>query len=361
MLSRPDRISFAPADAPGPILSPVRARRQGVTIDCDLRDGKTWRAPVAVKARDIWELWRLFVVQGALAWAAPPRLWPAIAARWGALDAALHPGRTAKRMTQLEPMVKGQPGLPDARAIERGVLAGQVEERFEYLRAHRPGGWEPAIRIHGITHVEAARAAGRGLLFWGSSFAFNDLIAKIALHRLGLNVFHYTRPVHGLSDTRFGIRVLNPVRTSVECAYLGARVSGEENISGAMQVLKDHLATGGAVSIKTGNRGKRRASAPFFGGRLELASGTITLANRWGAALLPTFTLRRADGSFDFVIGAALDSAAASEEERASDIVHRYAEQIAPLVRDEPLQWRGWRFMIPAAKIPAAKAESTGA
>jgi lauroyl/myristoyl acyltransferase len=255
----------------------------------------------------------------------------------------------------MRPLLQGFANLPEAWQVERGVLAGQIEERFEYLRAHRPGGWEPEIRFHGSEHVEAARAANRGLLFWGSSFAFNDLIAKIALHRLDLNVYHYTRPVHGLSDTRFGIRVLNPVRTSIECAYLGARVSGEENISGAMQVLKNHLAAGGAVSIKTGNRGKRRASAPFFGGRLELATGTITLANRWGAALLPTFTLRRADGSFDFIVGAELDSPAANEELRALDIVQRYADQIAPLVRAEPLQWRGWRFMI-----PVAKAEDTG-
>jgi len=354
MLSRPDRASLVPAAGPDPIVSPVRPRRNGITIDCDLRDGKTWRAPVAVKGRDIWELWRLFVVQGTLAWLTPPRLWPAIAARWGALDAALHPQRTRDRVARLDPMVQGQGGLPTAIDIERGVLAGQVEERFEYLRSHRPGGWEPLIRIHGAGNIEAAREAGRGLLFWGSSFAFNDLIAKIALHRLDLDVYHYTRPVHGLSDTRFGIRVLNPVRTSVECAYLGARVSGEENISGAMQVLKEHLAAGGAVSIKTGNRGRRRASAPFFGGRLELATGTITLARRWGAALLPTFTLRRADGSFDFIIGAALESQATDEEQRAVEIVQRYADQIAPLVQAEPLQWRGWRFMIPATKAEGA-------
>ena len=357
MLSPTDRFSLA-SDLSDPIVSPVRARRQGVTIDCDLTDGKTWRAPVAVKARDLWELWRLFVVQGALAWATPVRLWPKIASRWGGIDASFHPQRTRKRIAQLEPLVNGQPGLPSAAQIERGVLAGQVEERLHYLRAHRPGGFEPPIRIHGAAHVQIARAANKGLLFWGSSFAFNDLIAKIALHRLDLNVFHYTRPVHGLSDTRFGIRVLNPVRTSIECAYLGARVSGEENISGAMQVLKDHLASGGAVSIKTGNRGRRRASAAFFGGRLELATGTITLANRWGASLLPTFTLRRPDGSFDFIIGAALESSAENEEQRASDIVQQYADQIAPLVQAEPLQWRGWRFMIPAmdAEMPKNQA-----
>jgi hypothetical protein len=315
-----------------------------------LRNGQTWRAPVSIKGRDIWELWRLFVVQAAIAWVAAPRSWHSISARWGILESVLHPTRTARNVKRLSPFVGSVFQLPDALQIERGILAGQIEERFQYLRAHRPGGWEPIIRIHGSENIDAVRESGRSLLFWGSSFAFNDLIAKMALHRLGLNVYHYTRPVHGLSNTRFGIRVLNPVRTSIECRYLGARVSGEENISGAMNVLKDHLASGGAVSIKTGNRGRRRASTSLFGGRLELATGTVTLASRWGAALLPTYTLRRKDGSFDFFIGKPLDSDEVDDERRAQAVVDLYAQQIAPLVIAEPLQWRGWRFMIPIAE-----------
>jgi len=336
------------SQAAEPILAPVRTRTHGITIDCDLQDGKTWRAPVAVKGRDIWELWRLFVVQASLAWTTSPRHWHKIAARWGRLESQLHPARTQANVKRLGPLVASVSGLPDALDIERGILAGQIEERFQYLRAHRPGGWEPVIRIHGSENVDAVRASKRGLLFWGSSFAFNDLIAKIALHRMGLNVYHYTRPVHGLSNTRFGIRVLNPVRTAIECRYLGARVSGEEKIAQAMTVLRDHLQAGGAVSIKTGNRGRRRASAPFFGGRLELATGTVTLAHRWGAALVPTYTLRRDDGSFDFFIGEPLDTDAADEESRAQAVVDSYARQIEPIVLADALQWRGWRFMIPA-------------
>lgn len=335
-----------PASQTGPVVPSVRPQRNGVTIDCDLRDGKTWQSPVVIKGRDIWELWRLFVVQSAVAWTMPPRVWPQIAARWGALDAFFHSKRSAESADRLDKVLGAYPGLPTPAQIERGILAGQIEERFEYVRAHRPGGWEPDIRVHGIDNVKAVGLSHPPVLFWGSSFAFNDLIAKIALHRLGFNVYHYTRPVHGLSNTRFGIRVLNPVRTSIECRYLGARVSGEENISGAMDILKQHVADGGSVSIKTGNRGRKRASARLFGGRLELATGVVTLARRWGVPLVPTFTLRRADGSFDFMIGAPLETDETDEERRASAIVHLYAEQLAPLVIAEPLQWRGWRFMI---------------
>jgi lauroyl/myristoyl acyltransferase len=80
---------------------------------------------------------------------------------------------------------------------------------------------------------------------------------------------------------------------------------------------------------------------------LELATGTVALAQRWGAALLPTFTLRRPDGSFDFIIGAPLESDEPDPELRVVDIAQRYVEQLLPLVKAEPLQWRGWRFVSP--------------
>jgi hypothetical protein len=114
---------------------PPRGRNRPTTIDCDLRDGATWRAPIGVKGRDIWELWRLFVLQGATAWVAPPHRWPQIAARWGSLEAALNPTRTAANVERLRLFVAGVPGLPSAEEIERGILAGQIEERLEYLRA----------------------------------------------------------------------------------------------------------------------------------------------------------------------------------------------------------------------------------
>lgn len=328
-------------------LSAPRAARQGKTIDCDAVGGSTWQAPVGIRAQDVWELWRLFVLQPAIAWTVPSFAWRHVASALGALNLLLHASSVRKRLRPLRKILQDNPEWPTPLQVEVGLSAGKYEERFQYLRAYRPDGWEPTIFIHGIEHVEKELRAGRGLLFWGSSFAFNDLISKIALHRMGLDVYHYTRPVHGLSDTRFGIRYINPVRTSVELRYLEARVCAEVKISEAMEVLKGVVEKGGAVSIKTGNRGKRRATAPFLGGELELATGAIALAARWNAALLPTFTLRRPDGSFDFVIGAPLESEDQDLARRASAIVQRYAEQLLPWVKQDPRQWRGWRFVLP--------------
>jgi lauroyl/myristoyl acyltransferase len=331
-------------------LLPPRPARQGRTIDCDAEGEASWQAPVAIRGRDIWELWRLFVMQPAIAWTIPPAAWRHVAGALGAASVLLHAFSVRKALAPLARILNNRRDWPTSLQIEVGVAAGKYEERFEYLRAFRPGGWEPTIYMHGAEYVEQAVRAGRGILFWGSSFAFNDLISKIALHRMGFDIYHYTRPVHGLSDTRFGIRYINPVRTSVELRYLEARVSAEVEISRAMDVLKGVVEKGGAVSIKTGNRGKRRAAGPFLSGRLELATGPIALAARWNAALMPTFTLRRPNGSFDFVIGAPLDSDETDLEKRSAEVVRLYIEQLLPLVKAEPMQWRGWRFLLPPAQ-----------
>ncbi len=299
-----------------------------------------------IKKRDILELVRLFIVQGAISWLVPPRYWRHVAGVFGALNVALHPKRTKNNLAIISQILDGQKGLPTALEVERSFFAGRLEERFQYLRSHRPGGWNPVVRIHGMKHVEAAHAAGKGIIFWGGNVAFNDLIAKIAYHRLGLEVYHYTRPVHGLSNSRFGIKYINPVRTLIEQRYLGARVSAEENIPKAMEVLNEWVKVGGSASIKTGNRGKRCVAVPFLGCQLELATGPVVLARRWGATLLPTFTLRALDGSFDVTIGEPLQSGKSDLGAYCEEIVRDYAAQLEPIFLADPTQWRGWRLMI---------------
>ena len=77
------------------------------------------------------------------------------------------------------------------------------------------------------------------------------------------------------------------------------------------------------------------------------ATGPIGLAQRWNALLLPTFTLQRADGGFDVIIGPPLDSDEVDEEVRAKAIVESYVRRLTPHVLAHPEQWRGWRFTIP--------------
>ena len=91
------------------------------------------------------------------------------------------------------------PVLPVRRDVGNG-------ERLQYLRAWRPGGWTPEIDIVGTDHVSAALAQGRGVVFLGGNVSFNNLVPKIAMNRLNLEVVVFFNPRHGFSNRAFGVR-----------------------------------------------------------------------------------------------------------------------------------------------------------
>jgi KDO2-lipid IV(A) lauroyltransferase len=202
------------------------------------------------------------------------------------------------------------------------------------------------LEVVGAEHVSAALAKGRGILFWAGNFSFNDLVTKMAWHRLGLAVSHFSRPIHGFSTTKFGVRYLNAVRRGIEDRYLGERLMAEvQETRVATQRMGECLAANGVVSFTVGNRGHRTETANFLGGHITLATGPLALARRTGATVLPVYTLRLAPKSFEITIGAPLrvpEDAGGKPDYAAA--VQAYADSLAVFVLRDPGQWRGWRY-----------------
>jgi hypothetical protein len=192
---------------------------------------------------------------------------------------------------------------------------------------------------------------GNGIIFWAGNFSFNDLIAKMAWRRLGLAVSHFSRPIHGFSTTRFGVRYLNAVRRGIEDRYLGERLMAEEHeTQAALQRLRESLKANGAISITVGNKGRHTAAGNFLGGRIILATGPLAMGHTTGATVLPVSTLRLAPGKFEVAIGAPIevsDDAAGKPDYAAA--VQAYADWVTPFVLRDPGQWRGWKYTAPAA------------
>ncbi len=309
------------------------------------------QAPVAppqrplVMAKDIYEVPRLGV-QGLLAWTLPEPTWWPLSRLFGRVNAATHPTRNRNEGAYVTSVLAGTPQAGLATRIPAENWANRYEERFQYLRAWRPGGWEPEIDILGQEHVAAALEKGRGIIFWAGNFSFNDLIAKMAWRRLGLAVSHFSRPIHGFSTTRFGIRYLNAVRRGIEDRYLGERLMADEHETRtALQQLRESLAENGSISITVGNKGRNTAGAAFLGGRIILATGPLAMGRTTGAAVLPVSTLRLAPGRFEVAIGApiaVLDGADGKADYAGA--VQAYADWLTPLVLRDPGQWRGWRY-----------------
>lgn len=302
--------------------------------------------PPLISTKDLYEVPRL-AVQAALAWALPEPAWWPLSRLFGTVNAATHPARTRADVERIEATLKGTPFAGRERYIAAEAWANRYEERFHYLRAWRPGGWNPVIEVTGVEHVAAARAKGRGIVFWSGTFAFNSLVNKMAWHRLGLAVSHFSRPAHGFSSTRFGIHYLNAVRRGIEDRYLRERLMTAENETrAALALIRERLDGNGVVSFMIGDRGRHRESAKFLGARITLATGPLAMAEKTGAALLPVCTLRTAPGQFEVVISAPiLAPQGTSGDVDYAAAVQAYADVLAPYVLRDPGQWRGWELI----------------
>jgi lauroyl/myristoyl acyltransferase len=285
------------------------------------------------------------------AWILPERWWAPLWRGWVRLP-GLTSGRAIRRTAQGIATALGDVDAQQARHIARGIKASVHEIRFQDLRAWRPGSWKPKLALEGETHLVEALAGGKGAVLWVSPTVFNSLPAKIALHRRGYKVSHLSSPVHGYSETRFGIEKLNRVRCIPEERYLEERIVFDSAApTTAMRRMIRTLKSGAVVSIVAANtEGFEMVEGPIFGGRLPVAVGAPRLAALTGAPLLPTFVVR--DKALGFRV--AIEPPIALDPQQPADTrtvaaVQEYLRRSEPWVRRYPEQWRAWSKWRPRA------------
>jgi lauroyl/myristoyl acyltransferase len=276
------------------------------------------------------------------AWLLPERHWPALARVLSPMaigDLTKDPAATTAKIRK----VLGT-RVPDAAAatILRDMGAEGIFTFFQVLKAYRPGGWEPAVRIAGFEHVVAAQAAGRGAVLWVSHAFHGHLGAKVGFRRAGLDVVHLSTPAHGFSATRLGVRYLNRIQTRIEDRYIGERVLLPlQGQNAALQTLAKRLKANQVVSI-TGQRGTgRTVDARFLDGTLTLAPGAPALAQMTGAKLLPVFAFRAMDGVVDVTVEPEISLEGARDTASAA-AVQAFAARSEPHVLRHPGQWLSW-------------------
>jgi lauroyl/myristoyl acyltransferase len=234
----------------------------------------------------------------------------------------------------------------DSAHVVRQLYAGRLAAYIDVVRGLIS---EPDFQIsfHGLAHVKAAQSQGRGTIFWISDFLGAGDVSKVALASQGFCVAHLSRPEHGFTTSRFGMRFLNPLRIKFECTHLAERVVFDRaNPRVAKSRLHQILRHNGIVSIMAStHEGRTLADVPFLSGRLKLATGALRLAQLAGAPVLPVFVLRDrvANGGFDVIIAAPLISSKSSGEEGLLAAVGEYAAALETFVRDRPECWVGWR------------------
>ena len=239
----------------------------------------------------------LLPILAAFAWATPEAVWPSLAGRLAGLRLALRGGRAAGEIARIEAVVGTRPlGLTPA-ACWRAHLTHNYLAWMQLMRCYHPRGWSAAARLEGRAELDQALGQGRGGILWVAQLAFSDLVTKRALHQAGYAVSHLSRDSHGFSETRFGRRWLNPIKTGIERRYVAERlVMTDEHSLAPLRDLALRLRQNRLVSITVAPTGQRTGRVRFLDSSIRIATGALALAWQTGAPVLPVFTLRAPDG-----------------------------------------------------------------
>jgi lauroyl/myristoyl acyltransferase len=225
------------------------------------------------------------------------------------------------------------------------VLANQTEHHIQVLREFLVG-WSPLLELSETEHLEAAKARGRGAVLWVAHFCFNSLASKYALARAGYQVHHVSRPEHGFSKSRFGVRFLNPIRISAERRYLGGRVViDRKNPSSSMVEARRLLRKNLFVSITAGAwEGQLLVSTSIGHGVMELATGGPRLANAANAPLIPVFVVRNEErGELLVIVESPIPiDTSGTREMMIRKATNEFALRHGRYLEEFPYQWRDW-------------------
>ena len=274
------------------------------------------------------------------AWLLPRQAWPALCDALARVHVALR-GLAAEELD--ESLAKLDAQL-NSTQLQRRHLSGVYQDIMMTLREHLPVASRPAIRLLGAEHISAARAAGRGAVLWSCPSPFGGLIFNKALKAAGIDLVNLRSAIHPYSGTRFGMKLLNPVRTRIEDRYLAGTVTLEDAEGlGALQELRRHLEANTVISIAANGSEGTPFEMPFLGGTLKLSLGAPTLAALHGAPLLPVFTTADGTGGFEVVVGPPVEAKSHGYAgETARELARAYAEILEAHLRRHPSEWRGW-------------------
>lgn len=184
-------------------------------------------------------------------------------------------------------------GEINAEALFLGLLAASHRRRLT-LAAHLcRTRWSPLIRLEGAQGLQAALQRGRGAILWCDQFTAQTIIGKRALHEAGVDAHQVSMNFHGISDTIFGLRFLNPMLVEVENRFLESRIVFDR--SDAYQVtarVQKLLKNNGIVlmtnTIQAGSTFAETAMGES--GWTHLASAPANFAARAGTALFSMST-----------------------------------------------------------------------
>lgn len=198
------------------------------------------------------------------------------------------------------------------------------------------------VRYHGLEHIRAAYASGRGVLLFSAHYGHWELIS-IMQGWLGMPLTMVTRPLD------------NP---ELERVLGGLRARSGNTILHRRSAVREMMATlrraGGVAILIDQDAHEAGVFVPFFGVPSSTTPTMALLALRTGAAIVPVFSVPRSDGTYDVYYEP--EVALHATGDREADVVRITAECTAIIerwVRLHPELWlwmhRRWKTAPPTA------------
>ena len=224
--------------------------------------------------------------------------------------------------------IAGSEGTPVVRAL-RSTL-----ETLRLWTARREATLRLVAGCEGLEHLEAAEAAGRGVLIAAPHYGSWELLVEFMAARGPFSL------VYRVPESRVGDGFLRLARGGENITLVPAE-------GNAMRPLWKALKAGGVVGITPDQQPKLGAGefAPFFGRAALTLSLIPRLAERSGAAVLFAYAERREDGRFDLHLEPAPAAVASGDVAAATAAMNAGVEAIAG--RDfRQYQWTYKRFTL---------------
>lgn len=243
--------------------------------------------------------------------------------------------------------------FPERSLQERTRIARQVFAHFGRklvellwfagLPAHRQ---LALVEFVGAEHVEAARAAGKGVLIVTGHFGFWELHALAHGLRLGPMAVVARALDNPLLDRRL-IELRSGTGNFVIDRKGGLRrIMRALNANQAVAVLIDqHILTADAVKVD------------FLGRAAATTSAVAVLAMRTGAAVIPAFSLPLNDGRYRLIYEPPLTLPDPQDPDAVRDLTQRCTKVLEKYVRAHPERWlwmhRRWREDVRTTESPS--------
>ncbi len=287
-----------------------------------------------------------------------PRRWAA--ALGGGLGRLFHRWDDRRRSTAVRNVRAALPGRTDDehRAIVASAFANVGRHVIELLRfdAMRVDQMMALVEFEGAEHVERARAAGRGAMFFTGHFGFWEL--HVMAHAVR---FEPILMVARRLDNPFLEAMIERVRTRV-----GTRIIPRQGaVRGLLRGLLEHRSVGMMVDQHMQDRSA--VTVEFLGRPAATTSAIAALALRTGAPVIPVFTLPLPGYRYRVVYEPPVEMPDPRRPDAVQVLTQRCTDVLESYVRRQPELWlwmhRRWRLADapPHAAARSDSADSRGA